>query len=361
MSDTMVKEKEKLQQIISHFEISDKEYDFQKISIGHINQTYKVIGKEASYLLQQINTSIFQEPEILMGNIYKVSHYLQAQDYNYGILKAFPTKNATLTYKDENNKVWRLMNFFENTYSIDKVSEMEQAFQGGKMFGHFINALKNIKPHDLGYSIPNFHNGKLRWQQFEQAIQENRAGRLNGVKSLISDIKLECTTFFEVNELLNKKQIPTRIMHCDTKINNLLFDKIKNTPIAVIDWDTIMPATVLSDFGDMVRTFANSADEEETDLSKVQLDYELFGNMTRGFLSEVKNVISEVEKKQLINGAIWIVYMQVLRFLTDFLNGDIYYKIVYNKQNLDRTLNQFQFLKELKSFKKDMEGLILSM
>lgn len=351
--------KEPFKHILQHFQIPSDDYSVQMINTGHINHTYKVIGKEHSFLLQKVNTQIFRQPEVLMDTIYKVSKYLQKLDYNYGIIKITPTRSGQFTYKNGDSH-WRLTNYFENTYSINEIQKTKQAYQAGQMFGDFINALDGMPTTSLGFSIPDFHNGTLRWEQYQRAIKKDIAKRRKEVKGLIEELEKTKDIFQMVNLLIENQQLPIRVTHNDTKINNLLWDRNTHQPVAIIDWDTIMPATILSDFGDMVRTFASSVNEEERDLNQVNLNMDIFKNMVEGFMQNVKNCITPLEKEHLMNGAIWIIYMQTIRFLTDYLNGDTYYKTSYDQQNLDRAKNQFQLLKITMRRKLEMEHYIQS-
>jgi thiamine kinase-like enzyme len=337
-----------LESIIHHFiqpPIIEEPIPF---GTGHINDTYKFsVGKNGlntSFILQKINTTIFQNPLAIMENIEKVAFHLSAQNYPKRILKPLSTQTGSPCLKIESNAYWRVFPFFENTYTIDRVEEENQAFEAAKAFGEYLNYLKNLDLNSLKTTIPNFHNGMLRLKKFEKVLKSAPEDRINLSLFEIHFIIEHQGIFKKINEL----NLPLRVTHNDTKINNVLFDKTNGKAAAIIDLDTLMPGIVLSDFGDMVRTFTNSADEDEADLTKVRMRKIILEALTEGFLSEMKD-LTTLEKDRLIDGAKWIILMQALRFLTDFLEGDIYYKTHYSNHNLVRAKNQIALFKDFPS------------
>ena len=234
---------------------------------------------------------------------------------------------------------------------------MEQAAEA---FGDFINALNTIPAQKISYTIPQFHDGILRWKQFQAAIELDLKGRKKSISTLIQDIEREQSIFQEVNHAILKGKFPTRITHNDTKINNLLFDKNTHQVAAIIDWDTIMPSIVLSDFGDMMRTLASSKGEETMEFDSIEFRLDAIEKISQGFASSSKGWIENNELTYLSKSGIWITYMQCIRFLTDYLNGDIYYKIIYPRHNLNRAKNQFFLLQDMLKKQDTIYKILLS-
>jgi len=314
---------------------------------GHINDTFKITlkitGHPKSFLLQRINHRVFRNPEAVMRNIQLVADHLSASTYSGKVLAPVLTLKKELFYLDENENYWRVFPFFENTRSFQKVENERQAFEAARAFGAFFKALTDLEIQQLKVTIPNFHNGLKRLKNFEKAVEKARI-----VRSIVSreevDFILAHQTIFQKIAAL---KLPERTTHNDTKINNLLFDSKGEKAVAVIDLDTLMPGTILSDFGDMARTFTNAADEDASDLTKVEMRQSIFTALHEGFLSETGSILTEVEKENLFEGAKWMTLMQALRFLTDFLEGDVYYKIKYPEHNLVRARNQLALFRSM--------------
>jgi aminoglycoside phosphotransferase (APT) family kinase protein len=237
---------------------------------------------------------------------------------------------------------------------------LRQMEQAAEAFGDFINALNTIPVKKISYTISQFHDGILRWKQFQEAIELDLKGRKKSINGLIQDIEKEQSIFQEVNHAILKGQLPTRITHNDTKINNLLFDENTDQVVAIIDWDTIMPSTALSDFGDMMRTFASSEGEESTIFDAIEFRLDAFEKVSQGFANSSKKWIEESELMYLPKSGIWITYMQCIRFLTDYLNGDTYYSITSPLHNLDRARNQFFLLQDMLKKQSIISQIILS-
>jgi hypothetical protein len=316
---------------------------------GHIHETYLLIkssgGHLQKFILQCFNSSVFREPEKVMNNIRKISSHLK----NFGgknsdtlYLSMVPALNNEYWYQDEMKNYWRCFDFIEGSYTIDRVETGSQAYEAARMFGNFFLSLSDINPKELDITIPDFHNIVKRLEALEKAVN-------TGIGKRISEASGEISQALKYNELVKEylfilPEIPVRATHNDTKINNVLFSSSTGKGICVIDLDTVMPGTVLSDFGDMVRTFTNAADEDEMDLRKVFFRPEIFSEMTSGFIEGVQGILRPVEKNNLVLGGQLIIYMQAVRFLTDYLSGDTYYKIEYPEHNLVRTRNQLKLL-----------------
>lgn len=345
------------QGILANFAIPTDNYNLIKLTIGHINDTYKVEGKRC-FILQKINTTIFQNPHGLMENIERIGKHLQQSEYPYDLLSIVKTKSGALFFSDEKMGCWRVFDFIENSYSIDEVADEKQAFQGGEIFGTLLNCLIDLNPIEIVETIPDFHNWKMRWNAFEIALETDFAQKKRLISEFIQEVRKHEKWLKITLEKIVKDRLPTRITHNDTKINNILFDRKTGAAKAVIDWDTIMPSTLIADYGDMLRTFASSANEEEKDRSKVNFDFEKFSHFTDGFLSKMKRKITEAEQNHLINGGLILTYIQTIRFLTDYLNGDTYYQTHYSGQNLVRAKNQMHLFKHLFQNRKIMEEYV---
>ncbi len=314
---------------------------------GHINDTFKIAleiaGRPKPFLLQRINHRVFPNPAAVMDNIQLVADHLAVSSYSGKVLAPVPTLQNELFHFDNDGNYWRVFPFFENTTTFDKVENVQQAFEAARAFGAFFKALTNLKIKQLKVTIPNFHDGLIRLANFKQAVKTADKERRTVSREEVNFILANQTIFQKIAVL----KLPERTTHNDTKINNLLFDLKGQKAVAVIDLDTLMPGTVLSDFGDMARTFTNSADEDEPDLTKVKMRPSIFKALEEGFLSETGSILTEVEKAHLFEGAKWMTLMQALRFLTDFLEGDVYYKTRHPEHNLVRARNQLALFRSM--------------
>lgn len=334
-----------LENAFRNFIFFDQILFVQPIHSGHINDTFKVSylqdGKNGAVLLQKLNHSIFKQPFGVMENINLVAEELSRQrDYQELILNPIPTLSGKLLHEEEGGNYWRAFPFFENTKTFLKVENENQAFEAARAFGAFLKGLENIEVEKLNYTIPDFHNGVKRLDFFKKVINKVDTNRKQKAQPFIDKIIAKQDLFSKIAHL----KLPLRVTHNDTKISNVLFDQQGEKAVCVIDLDTVMPGIVLSDFGDMVRTFTNSGDEDEADLTKVEMRPIILKALMDGFLSEIGDSLISLEKENLMAGAEWIILMQAIRFLTDYLQGDPYYKIDYKEHNLVRTKNQLKLL-----------------
>ncbi len=318
---------------------------------GHIHETYLLTTACSDkscqdYILQLINVNVFREPAKVMHNIRLVTEYLKQRS---GIadkyLSVISTLDGSSSYTDQDGNVWRCTPYFPYSITYDRVTDPGIAFEGARMFGHFMRSLADFNPEKLYETIPGFHDMQLRLDQFNQALKADRINRITGIEGDIQKVTDHMSLAGEF--ILAREQLPVRVMHHDTKINNVLFNEKNLKGICVIDLDTMMPGTVMSDYGDMVRTFTNAADEDEPDLDKVYCRIDILQELTGGFLTEVGGMLAPEEKDCLLLGGKGLIYMQALRFLTDYINGDIYYKISYDDHNLVRARNQLKLLDSL--------------
>ncbi len=341
----------------NQFEIEGDIESVERFGSGHINDTYCVqtnlLGGKR-YLLQRVNNHIFQNVAGLMDNTNLVLDHLKKKLISLGqetkveknTLTLIPTRDGELFFQDEENNFWRMFILIENTKSYDIVETPAQAFSGGQAFGDFQKKLSDFDATQLVEILPNFHNIDFRLSNLDIAIKENKAGRVTEVQDVLTyifDRKEQMRTILQMG---NEGKLPLRITHNDTKFNNVLLDMQDNVQ-CVIDLDTVMSGYVAYDFGDAIRTIINSAAEDEEDLSKVILNIPLYEAYAQGYLSEAKDFLTPNELESLLHGVFLLPYMQAVRFLTDYLNGDTYYKIQYTTHNLVRTYAQLKLVQEL--------------
>lgn len=325
---------------------------------GHINDTYKVeLRNEAgSYILQRINTNVFSEPEILIDNHLQLQKQLQYKGHSLCIADLAPTMTGKYLFRDEKGNYWRMTSFIPNSYSIDTVNENWQALEAGKGFGWFAKVCSNLNTSLFKEAIPNFHSLSFRIGQFNKAINENILGRLDLVIELIEFYKKREASLLRVEGLIAQGLIPQRILHNDTKINNLLFRD--NKVIAVVDLDTLGPGNILYDYGDALRSCANTAAEDEKDLSKVGFNICTFKCFTQGYLSQARTILTNQEEKNLYIAPNLMTYIMGIRFLTDYLNGDIYYKTAYTHHNLVRSMVHRRLLEDIEFNEEKIKSII---
>lgn len=307
---------------------------------GLIHRTFFLQHPEGDFILQNINSNVFKNPWDLMENIQLVSTHLQQKDYPKSILNVKKTLAGNVLLHTSKNEFWRIFDFIKDTQEFTNPETEEQVYQTGKSFGEFLTYLNGLPIEKIKSSIPDFHNTKLRFENFEKAVLKDEFNRVQLAKKEIEQIR----KWQYLIEDFERLHCPIRIVHADPKISNLLFDKNKEVK-AVIDWDTIMPGYILHDFGDLVRTMTCEEDEESTDFDKVKISLPYYEILKKGFLESTESWLIELEKNNLLLGAKVIIYEQAIRFLTDFLEGDKYYNTVYTDQNLNRAKNQIALCK----------------
>ncbi|MDO4618667.1 MAG: aminoglycoside phosphotransferase family protein [Clostridia bacterium] len=327
---------------------------------GHINDTYIVEPKR--YILQRINTSIFKNADELMNNIEKVTEFLRKKiaedggDPSRETLTVIKTTDGKNLYKYDDNNCFRMYEFVEDTITIEVPENPEQLYKEAKGFASFQKQLSSFPAETLYETIENFHNTPVRFENLKKAIAENKAGRLDSVKAEVEFALAQENWISSVTDGLKDGSIPLRVTHNDTKINNILFDAKTLDALCVIDLDTVMPGSMLYDFGDSLRIGAATAAEDETDLDKVSFNIEAFEAFTKGYAEEMKGSLTEREIELLPLSAKLLTYECGIRFLTDYLEGDTYFKIHRENHNLDRARTQFKLVKSIdKQFDKMTE------
>jgi hypothetical protein len=333
--------------ILSAFDLNANQCLIEKTTTGLINQTYLVSDKVSSkrFILQQLNTAIFKNPIAISENIKLTSASILAVDEDYPVIKINQTINGEDYFIDDRNCYWRLIDFIDNTTTIEFISTVDQAFQTAYSFGKFTSLLQNANTDNFIPSIPDFHNLDLRFEQFKTAYANADEERKLKAKDCIDYLFSRIEILNTYRQIINDNTIPKRIIHADTKISNILFDATSLEPKAVIDWDTIMSGYFISDLGDMIRTMVCEAGENETNLNAIIFRKDYYDSIISGYKDAIQ--LTENELNLLSYAGKFMTYMQALRFLTDYLNHDVYYNITYPEQNLDRAKNQCRLLQVL--------------
>jgi hypothetical protein len=330
---------------------------------GHINDTYCAVfhhfGIPERFILQRINTGIFRNPAALMENIQRVTSHLASQlsdqpDGGRRVLTLIRARDGRVWYENAEGSDWRAYRFIERARTYDTVNSTEQAFQAAKAFGQFQKMLVDLPPPRLHDTIPDFHNTPKRFATFERALAADIADR-----AVLAKPEIEFAFEHQsIASVLLDARLPERVTHNDTKFNNVLFDDVTGEGICVVDLDTVMPGLALYDFGDMVRTATSPADEDEQDLSKVTMQFAMFEALVRGYLSSAGKFLTRAEKQHLAFAGKLIAFEQGIRFLTDYLAGDAYYKVHRSGQNLDRCRTQFKLIESIEEQEERMHRLI---
>lgn len=318
-----------------------------RINSGHINYTFKVGD---SYILQRINKNVFLNPLTITKNLLSASTFLKQTAPDYKFLHGLKTPDGIddLVY-DADGYPWRLFPYIKNTITINEVETINQAYEAAKAFGLLSKNLAACDINSFEETIPQFHNLSFRYSQFEQALLEASNDRKERARHLIDGYIQYNYLVHQYENLVQSKSLQLRVMHNDTKINNVLFEEDTNKAICVIDLDTLMPGYFIYDLGDMVRTFVSPSAEDEIDISKIEVRKEIQQAILDGYLSEMDAVLTNEEKLAIPLAGPMMTYMIGIRFLTDFLRGDVYYQVTYRDQNLNRATNQFYLLEKLKT------------
>lgn len=336
--------KNKINKILSNFPVivNPEAIQIETINSGHINDTFKIGTDHGSFILQRINTNIFTNPTAIIHNGKIVSDYLKKKGYSKKLLEFFPTQEGQyfIVYDDG---IWRLGNFIEDSFCLEKAETKEMAYQCAQLIGEFHSFLEDIPLETIESPLPDFLNFEKRWIDFEKSVT-------NTTEDLKKQSKQEIEYLMDHHYILKdfiniEKYLPRRIIHADPKISNILLDKSTHEPIAVIDWDTIMTGSILYDFADMIRSYTNNYNEDE--IGDHTFNKDIYDAVKEGFLSSAQSFLTNSEKENLDLSAKAIIYIQALRFATDYLNGSQYYKISYLDQNLNRTKNQINLLRSL--------------
>ena len=357
-----------MKQIAEQFQLKSEPGEIRPLKIGFINDSFIVESKDPDgewYFLQRINHNIFKNVEGLQKNISLVTDHLRKKLTERGIsnlerrvLQLVPANDGKLFYKDEEGNYWRVYVHVRDTKSYDAINP-ELAYKAGVAFGDFQSMLSDLPLDDMVETIPNFHNMEFRLEEFREAVSRNAAGRKERVQWMVDEIENRADEMCVPERLHREGKLPKRINHCDTKVNNMLFDE-NNEPICIVDLDTVMPGYVLSDFGDFMRTAANIGAEDDENPDNIGVNFDIFEAYTKGYLEKAKGFLSPTELGNLAFGAKLLSYMQTVRFFTDYLNGDTYYKIKSPEHNWQRTLAQFELLKKQEESYDRMQEIVFN-
>ncbi|MBQ7384595.1 MAG: aminoglycoside phosphotransferase family protein [Clostridia bacterium] len=348
-----------IKHVLDKFDFCGEYVSVEEIGAGNVNSTYKLIysdgEREHWYILQRINKVAFRNPNGLMENVGRVIEHISAKldpadpDYERRLLRFIKSNNGTYLYPDKNEYYWRAYIFVAGATAHNYISDPKLFYEAGKGFGEFQKNLADFPAEILHETIPNFHNTKRRFFDFVAAVAEDRSGRAHEAEKEIDFIFDHRKMMNAIVDKLESGELPVRVTHNDTKLNNVLIDDVTGKAICVIDLDTVMPGSSLYDYGDAIRYGASTAAEDERDLSKVSIDMELFKLFTKGFIEETGAVLDKNEIHYLPLGIKVLTCELAMRFLTDFINGDEYFKVDSPHHNLRRARAQMKLLTEIEA------------
>jgi Ser/Thr protein kinase RdoA (MazF antagonist) len=356
-----------ISEIVSHFRIDGSFASSSPLGSGHINDSCLITTHPVSapdYVLQRINHQIFKDIPGLMNNILIVTRHIESKirsgdpaTEGLSALRLIPAYDKEYYYKDGEQNFWRMYNFLPGTKSYDIVKNPFQAYEGGKAFGIFQYLTADISAETLSETIPDFHNISKRLRTFRNIVKQDHLNRVKDVLREIGFVEQREEEMKIILKLGESGKIPVRVTHNDTKFNNILFDE-NNRAVCIVDLDTVMPGYVLYDFGDAIRTGANSSAEDEKDLSKVNIDLDLFEAYAKGYLSVASTFLNDTEKEHLAFSAKFMTYIIGLRFLTDYIDGDHYYRIHFENHNLQRARAQFKLQESMEENFDSMKEIV---
>lgn len=360
------------EELCSKIESAKKAFDLgaeiiscERYGNGHINDSFLAVSADGSrYILQRMNHEIFTDPEGLMDNIESVTSFLRSKIEQKGgdpkreTLNVVRTKDGNIFYKDEIGCYWRVFLFIEDATSFDQVENKEDFYQSAVSFGNFQNLLAEFDASKLNETIPNFHNTPVRYETFMKAVKEDACGRAASVQKEIDFFINHKNDMALCADKLTAGELPLRVTHNDTKLNNIMIDNATGKGICVIDLDTVMPGLAIFDFGDSIRFGANTAAEDERDLSKVSLDLDLFEAYVKGYLEGCNGSLTDAEIEMLSYGAKTMTMECGMRFLTDYLEGDHYFRIHREGHNLDRCRTQIALVEDMERKWDKMQEIV---
>ena len=360
-------EEHRVQAVAHKFHIPGRFFSAIRYGSGHINDSYCVIfdqdGVPVRNIVQRINRNVFTNPAALMENIQRVTAHLASRvsglpDASRRTLTLIPARDGKVWHLDQDGNYWRAYRFIENATTYDSVKSTDHAFQAAKAYGEFQKFLIDLPGPRLHDAIPDFHNTPRRLTDFEQSIAGDVAGR-----AILAKPEIEfALTRNSIADKISDPNLPERIVHNDTKFNNVMIDEHTGEGICVIDLDTVMPGLTMHDFGDMVRTATSpGVEEDERDLAKVNMQFSMFEALVRGYLESTSDFLTSSEKEHLVFAGKLITYEQGIRFLTDYLSGDRYYKVHRVGHNLDRCRTQFRLLESIEQQEERMHRLVQSL
>lgn len=356
-----------IRRICEKFALQGEYRGFETVNSGHINTTYRVYffrnGALKDYILQRVNTYVFKDPVAVMENIASVTEFIRAKIKATGVSAKRSVLHFSKTpegcyYAIDNGEFWRCCRFIDGSASFTKTDDLFIIEQSGKAFGEFQTYLTDFPVEKLHIVIPHFHNTILRYQALYEALEKDEAGRASSIEKELDGYRALEEIATKPYRLQKQGVLPLRVTHSDTKTSNVLFDAETGERLSVIDLDTVMPGLVAFDFGDAIRVAASTVDEDEKDLSKVALDLAKFEAFTRGFVGAVGQLLTDAEKDSLALGAIAMTVECGARFLTDYLNGDKYFRIHYPTQNYDRAACHLALARDMLKKLDEMQAIV---
>lgn len=341
----------------------------EEIDSGHINSTYRATyrlknGSERRYVFQAINRNVFKDPYAVMANVETVTRHINSRvlrlkkDLGGQTLNLFPARAGGSWVEDAKGAVWRCYNHIEGCMTYDVVENTRQAYQAARAFGSFQDLVSDLDPDSITETIPNFHHTRKRFERLMEVAKADPKGRLESVRTEFEFIQQRESLTDLLLDLVDAGKIPVRVTHNDTKINNVMIDADTDEAVCVIDLDTVMPGLALYDFGDLVRSATSPAAEDETDLSKVEMQMPMFEALVEGYLDAAGEFINDTEVEYLPHSGKLMTLEVGIRFLTDFLEGDIYFKTHHPLHNLDRCRTQLKLVASIESREKEMQSFV---
>lgn len=345
---------ERLKFVFNQFEQEGEFDSFVELASGHINDTYLIRTKEKPYyVLQRINHGVFNDVPGLIENKVAISQHIREKLQHLSpkkqrrrVLRFYKTNTGDSYFRGDEGNYWNLMRFIDDSVTHEKVPNAEVAYEGGRLLGRFLTLTSDFDASSLTEVIPNFHDMSFRYWEFGEALRLASEERLKTAAPYIEFVQNAKEEMHILQKLKESGDIKLRVTHNDTKISNVLFNK-KDKGLCLIDLDTVMPGIVHYDFGDAIRTICNTAAEDESNLDLVEFNLEYYNAFKKGFLKKMKGSLNDIELKYLPLGAKTMIFIIGLRFLTDYLNGDVYFKTKYPEHNLDRAKNQFKLVESL--------------
>jgi len=351
-----------LNNILIKFGLEPENYHIQKFGSGLINSTWKVSGREkpGQFILQRINKAVFKSPEDIAANISKIGAYLQLHQPEYLFVAPLPATDGKNMVTDQ-DEYYRLSPFVKGSVTIDTVHSTQEAFEASRQFARFTHLLADFEVDGLAYTLSGFHDLTTRHEQFAEALNTADSELKLNAQVVIAKANLYQDIALTFGRIVEDELLPLRVIHHDTKISNVLFDESRRG-LCVIDLDTVMPGYYISDLGDMMRTYLSPYNEEEQDLAKIGVREDIFEAIVEGYFSEMGSTITTMELNHFVYAGKFMIYMQALRFLTDYLNGDVYYHTSYPAHNLVRAKNQFALLDSYcnaeQGFQQVLDGIV---
>lgn len=353
--------------IYKQFKLNGEFISCEPYGEGHINETFLLLlnenGKQVKYIIQRINSTLFTDVPRLMNNIKLVTEFARKKIIERGgdpdreTLNIVPAIDGKPYYTDGTN-YFRVYIFIENAISYQVVENPQDFYYSAVAFGDFANLLAEFDATQLYEPLPRFHDTAKRFNDLLIAIENNKSGRKDNVKAEIEFALARKEMTSKIVDKLKSGEIPTKVTHNDTKLNNVMLDDKTGKPVAVIDLDTIMPGTICYDFGDSIRFGCNPAAEDEVDLSKVNFDINLFEQYVKGYMSSLKSTMTKTEAEHLALGAIMMTYECGIRFLSDYLDGDVYFRVKRESHNLDRCRTQFKLVSDMEALLPKLNAIV---